>query len=245
MPPRPWVIKIGGSVLRSPESLAAVVPAIIERRRSGRPLLVVLSAAAGVTDRLADQALRGDPPLRGHALAEFLAQGEERSVQALSGALRAGGIEHLAVAAADLGLIATGNPLDADPERLAPERWLPIWETVGLALVPGFVGRDEAGLPTLLGRGGSDATAIFLAHALGGEAHLIKDEPGLFPLDPKSVSDHPAPIPRLSIPEALSLGTRAVQKKALEIAARHGISFFVTDLEGRRGTWVAADESAS
>ena len=46
-----------------------------------------------------------------------------------------------------------------------------------ILVVPGFVGRHEDGRLSLLGRGGSDLTALFLAARLGGKCRLLKDVP--------------------------------------------------------------------
>ena len=234
----PWVVKFGGSVLRDRAAVQEVAVAISKRRQTGRPLVVVLSAFAGVTVRLADQALRQRPPLRDHDLALALGEGERASVQALSETLDARSVPHTAWGGYDYGLITEGAVLDADPVRWSPGRWYPEFARTGLALLPGFVGADREGCPTLLGRGGSDLSALFLAHALSAEVHLVKDVPGLFAQDPKLGPHGSTPLATISIPEALSLGTRAVQPKALQLAARLGVSVWVTDLAGESGTWI-------
>jgi homoserine dehydrogenase len=56
---------------------------------------------------------------------------------------------------------------------------------VPVAIVPGFIARDQSGRRVLLGRGGSDLTALVVGAALdGSRIRLIKDVPGLFDRDP-------------------------------------------------------------
>ncbi len=53
-------------------------------------------------------------------------------------------------------------------------------------MLPGFVGRDASGRTSVLGRGGSDLTAVFLARELEGSCRLVKDVDGLYTADPAS-----------------------------------------------------------
>jgi homoserine dehydrogenase len=97
-----------------------------------------------------------------------------------------------------------------------------------VVVLPGFVGRCENGFTTLLGRGGSDFTAVFLAAELDARCVLVKDVDGLYASDP-SVSG----IRRLRFAEttyetALDIGKQLVQPKAVRFAASRGLRFVVT-----------------
>ena len=86
-----------------------------------------------------------------------------------------------------------------------------------------------------LGRGGSDFTAILLAHALKADTcELIKDVPGVFNTHPEW-----GPLGQffktLSFKQMLELsgqGVPVVQKEALVFAQQHHVPFRITDLSG-------------
>jgi aspartate kinase len=89
-------------------------------------------------------------------------------------------------------------------------------------VVPGFVGRDEKGEITTLGRGGSDYTATYIGAALGVDTVLWKDVEGLLTSDPKIVPGARM-IARLDYFDALELahyGVKAIAEKAILPAMR-------------------------
>ncbi|HEM46077.1 MAG TPA: hypothetical protein ENO23_03430, partial [Alphaproteobacteria bacterium] len=106
-----------------------------------------------------------------------------------------------------------------------------------ITVVPGFVGRCADGRPTLLGRGGSDFTALFLGHRLGAvEIRLVKDVDGVFDGDP---ARRPGATARRAATweEVERAGGGVVQPKALRWAAARRLGFRVAALGGT-GTWV-------
>lgn len=156
-----------------------------------------------------------------------IGMGERMSVVLARAHLDQEGIPARLLGAAEAGILTTDEPGDA---RLLPR-------AAGLAreafardrdvvyVVPGFVGQDEAGRYTTLGRGGSDTTATFLAAALGGTAVLWKDTQGLLTADPRVVPD-PQVIERIHYLDALELahyGLPAIAEKAIHPARRAGI----------------------
>ena len=95
-----------------------------------------------------------------------------------------------------------------------------------LVVVPGFVALGADGVPTTLGRGGSDATAVWLAATLGACAvELHKPVAGVRRADPEWVAQA-ARVPALSWDEAHELarrGARVLQARAASLAREHGI----------------------
>jgi aspartate kinase len=74
-----------------------------------------------------------------------------------------------------------------------------------LPVVTGFVGKDESGNITTLGRNGSDFSAALFGHALGAdEIQIWTDVDGIMTADPKLV-ESPQPIRTLSFGEASEL----------------------------------------
>jgi aspartokinase/homoserine dehydrogenase 1 len=74
-----------------------------------------------------------------------------------------------------------------------------------LYVLPGFIASDSSGIPTTLGRGGSDYSAAILAAALGAEVlEIWTDVNGMMSADPRIVPQAKT-IPRLSYQEAMEL----------------------------------------
>lgn len=80
----------------------------------------------------------------------------------------------------------------------------------------------------LLGRGGSDLTALFVAERLGAQdCRLVKDVDGLYSEDPAGAVAEPRRYRRASWEELLEVGGNLVQRKAVEFARRHRLSFTI------------------
>ncbi len=126
-------------------------------------------------------------------------------------------------------MLTRGPLLDAEPCFLSPRTILKSLERKPVVVLPGFVGRTLDGSVSLLGRGGSDLTALFLADRLGAATcRLLKDTDGLYERDPAL----PGPVPRryasLSWQDALGIGDEVIQPKAKHYAKRNRLSFEVT-----------------
>ncbi|WP_419935911.1 hypothetical protein [Candidatus Palauibacter sp.] len=150
---------------------------------------------------------------------------------------------------------------DADPVAVDAAQIRATLASHDAVVFPGFVGVDLTGVPSLLGRGGSDLTALFLGDALGAaEVRLVKDVDGIFPVDPRCrgpgphLSDGPGarpaegqtPCSQLTWAQARTIGGGVVQSKAIDFAERRKLDFRVTGLTGqgtrvgRPSRWAAA-----
>jgi homoserine dehydrogenase len=232
------VLKLGSSVLRSEADLPAVVRALAAERVSGRAVVGVVSAFAGATDRLLARARRLCADAPPGPLARLLATGETRAAATLALALEGAGVPAQLLEPGEAGLLARGAPLEAEPWALDPEPFRRAFARARVVVLPGFYARDAAGETVLLGRGGSDLTALFVAARLGAaECRLVKDTGGVYQADP-----HREPGARrfasLSWEAARRLGGRVVQDRALALAWREGRDFAVAALDGGSRTRV-------
>ena len=230
------VLKFGSSVLERPEDYRAVAAEVRAEVEKGRKAVAVVSAMGGTTDELlaAAKTVNQSPP---HALmVSLLATGEEASVALLSIALAARGVRAAEFVAAELPVRTRGPLEDAEPVGVETGKITGALESADAVVVPGFLGMDETGVPSLLGRGGSDLTALFLGHVLGAEVRLVKDFDGIYPQDPRLVPDA-TPFRFLSWDGVNRIGGDVVQVKAVDFAERHRLGFRVTSLGGE-GTWV-------
>jgi len=112
-----------------------------------------------------------------------------------------------------------------------------------LPVVTGFIGGTAHGATTLLGRGGSDYTAVVLGWALEAErVEIWSDVPGVMTADPRRDASART-LPRLSYGQAAELARRAARvlhPRALEPLEQLGIPVFVgRTLEPHGpGTWI-------
>jgi homoserine dehydrogenase len=233
------VLKFGGSVLGSAADLPRVVSEIYRWRREGYAVVAVVSAFHGTTDRLFAEARAAADDADPHALAEHVARGEHESATLLALALDRSGVAAAVSTPAALRFVAQGPALEATPkslERAALERVL----ARGLvAVVPGYAAIDELGRMVLLGRGGSDLSALFLARELGARCRLLKDTEGVFERDP-ALDPRARPFAALSFARALAIGGRVLQPQALRCARAGGLAFEVAGIGSSRATKIGA-----
>ncbi|HLO39624.1 MAG TPA: aspartate-semialdehyde dehydrogenase [Phycisphaerales bacterium] len=222
------ILKFGGSVLRSEEDLRRGVHEAYRWVRAGSKVVVVVSAFEGTTDKLLTQARSYTDATDDQACALLLATGEFTTASLLSLAFVRAGIPARVLGPQAIQLKTRGRGTDADPasiDRRIIDRTL---AQVPVVIIPGFVGVDDDSQFTLLGRGGSDLTALFLAAELGASrCRLIKDVDGLYDRDPALPGPPARRFRTVSWETALTLDGGVIQHKAVLLARARGLSFEV------------------
>jgi homoserine dehydrogenase len=250
------VLKFGSSLLAGLDGYGRALEEVLREIEAGRRVVAVVSARRGVTDALERDARALSAWPDSHLRALLLRTGEEASAALLGLALGRFGVRTRVLTADELGLRTLGAPDDGEPADVDVDALRGAVERHEAVVVPGFVGRDASGRPALLGRGGSDYTALFVASRLGAsEVRLVKDVDGVFPSDPRRMlADHgpdaptgtrptaepgrpPPALERVSWSEVERIGNGVVQPKALRFAERIGLPFRVAGVGGR-GTLV-------
>ena len=238
------VLKFGSSVLLDEDAYQA---ACLEIRRwvgKGFRVVAVVSALHGKTDALLAKANSLGPCPDPAAVAAYLAVGEGQSVAWLGLCLDRAGISATVLDAAAIGLNTEGTPLNAVAVSLDRETIIQALERRPVLVVPGFVGRDRFGQVNLLGRGGSDLTALFLAARLeADQCRLLKDVNGLYDRDPALHGMRARRFLRVSFDDVLALDEGIVQHKAVRFAREWNLSFRVTCPGGEDGTLVCGQPS--
>ncbi len=242
------VLKFGGSVLACEKSLRIAVHDIYRWRRDGYRVLAVVSALAGRTDALLTQCDRvsdrapSAPDTRAHALARaaHIATGEIEAASLLALHLDRAGVPASTLLPHACDLIARGDPLEATPTSLNTAPINNLLESHAAVVVPGFIATDESAQTVTLGRGGSDLTALFLAHQLGASlCRLIKDADGLYTADPARPGPCPPRYEQASYADALATDGSIVQHRAVRFAQSVNLSFELGRVNGTRPTRIA------
>ncbi|MHB8633393.1 MAG: amino acid kinase family protein [Thermoplasmatota archaeon] len=233
----PTIIKAGGSVLVDRDGYLLVSARARTESQSG-PVWLVVSAAHGVTDVLAgEQAPREAATLRER----------HRRLQADPEAALDAGL--------DLELVHALSPTATRHDRLAwgerasarilaghlgwpvVELGARLPEPLGNAIVPGFYFRRTDGELRTLPRGGSDITAVLLAHRLRSpQVRFWKAGGGI--RDGKGGVR--AAMPARELLEAIGSTIRPLHPATLRLAMRHGISFALEDPTGEAPATVVA-----
>jgi len=240
-----FVLKFGSSILQSPDDLARVAGEIYRQRRAGRRIIAVVSALAGETDALLRQAaaVTGLAGCRG--VPDLVSLGEERTAALLRLACDRIGLRAEICRPEELGLRTRGDGLAAQPARLEPAALLAKLLITGVVIVPGFVGLDEAGERTLLGRGGSDFSAIFIGGELNADCvRLYKDVNGVFEQDPAQ-HQNARRFAEVSWEEAQRIARPLIQPQALDYAARKSLPIEVEALGSANPTRVGPVSGAA
>lgn len=242
------VLKFGGSVLRDEDRLRIAVHEIYRWRREGWAVVAVVSALAGATDDLLQKAGQLGLGSDLFATANLLATGETTSAALLGSHLDRAGVPACVLSPASLALEAEGSPLDADPCSLNDAGLRRAFARGEVAVVPGFVALDNEKRTVVLGRGGSDLTALFLASRLRAKrCRLVKDVDGLYERDPALASLERSAPPRrfaqATFADALGLDGSICQHKALRFARAEGLSFELGRWNGTNPTLVGADRT--
>ena len=122
----------------------------------------------------------------------------------------------------------------------------PLIDRGELVITQGFIGRDEQGQTTTLGRGGSDYSAALLAEVLDAEDVLIwTDVAGIYTTDPRIVPNAQR-IDTMSFSEAAEMatfGAKVLHPATLLPAVRSNIPVYVGSSKAPQdgGTWVTRD----
>lgn len=138
-----------------------------------------------------------------------------------------------------------GEPQPEEIAKLAQEQ-LASELTEHVIVTQGFVGADEHGQTTTLGRGGSDYTAALLAEALNAQiCEIWTDVIGVYTTDPR-ITDTARPLPELSFEEAAEMatfGAKVLHPATMEPALRKNIRVFVGSSKApeQGGTWIVKD----
>lgn len=236
------VQKYGGSSVADTESIKRVARRIIDTKRKGHDVAVVVSAMGDTTDDLIDQALDIDSNPPDREMDMLMTAGERISMSLLAMAIHAAGAHAQSFTGQQAGFLTDARYGAAHIRAVKPQRVKDALAQGDVAIVAGFQGINAMGDPTTLGRGGSDTSAVALAVALGADiCEIYTDVDGIFTADPRIV---PAAkrIPNISYEEILEMsacGSKVLALRCVEYAEHFSMPLHVrSSFSHRPGTLV-------
>jgi len=237
------VQKYGGSSVADAEGLKRVAKRIVETRKAGHEVVVVVSAMGDTTDELLDLAEQVVPLPTGRELDMLLSAGERISMALLAMAIKGLGVDARSYTGSQAGMITDAQHGSARIVDVTPGRVREALDEGAVAIVAGFQGFNRGtGDITTLGRGGSDTTAVALAAALKADVcEIYTDVDGVYTADPRQVPTA-RKIDRITSEEMLELaaaGAKVLYIRAVEYARRHGVVLHVrSSFNNNEGTLV-------
>lgn len=240
------VQKYGGSSVADAEGIKRVAKRIVEAKKNGHQVVVVVSAMGDTTDELIDLAEQVSPMPAGREFDMLLTAGERISMALLAMAIKNLGHEAQSFTGSQAGVITDSVHNKARIIDVTPGRIRTALDEGNIAIVAGFQGvsQDKKDITTL-GRGGSDTTAVALAAALDAEVcEIYTDVDGVFTADPRVVKKAKK-IDWISFEDMLELaasGSKVLLHRCVEYARRYNIPIHVrSSFSGLQGTWVSSE----
>ncbi|EGR0753220.1 lysine-sensitive aspartokinase 3 [Vibrio vulnificus] len=183
----------------------------------------------------------------------LVACGELMSTHILAQLMRERGVNAIRFDIRDI-LRTDDNFGRAEPDvakiaQLAQEKLLPLCSDY-VVVTQGFIGSDDEGNTTTLGRGGSDYSAALIAEGVKATGlEIWTDVPGIYTTDPR-IAAKAAPIPEISFAEASEManfGAKILHPSTLVPALRHDIPVFVGSSKEpeKGGTWIRHEAQSS
>jgi aspartate kinase len=237
------VQKYGGSSVADAEGIKRVAHRVVDTKKAGHDVVVIVSAMGDTTDDLLDLARAVSPTPAPRELDMLLTAGERISSALLAMATHDLGVRARSFTGSQAGVITTEQHGDARIIDITPSRISTALAEGDVAIIAGFQGVSQSTKDiTTLGRGASDTTAVALAAALGADVcEIYTDVDGVFTADPRIVSGARR-IERISTEEMLEMaasGAKVLHLRCVEYARRFGVRVHVrSSFSQREGTWV-------
>jgi aspartate kinase len=240
------VAKFGGSSVADASGILRVAKRIVDTKRAGNEVVVVVSAMGDTTDDLIDLAKQVSPNPPGRELDMLLTAGERISMAVLAMAINDLGFEARSYTGSQAGLITDSTHGKARIVDVTPGRIQEALRENAIPIVAGFQGASQDTKDiTTLGRGGSDLTAVALAAALYADVcEIYTDVDGIFSADPRVVPNA-RKVPRITYDEMMELaaaGAKVLHLRCVEYAKRFDLPIHVrSSFSDKEGTFVIAD----
>jgi len=240
------VQKYGGTSVGDVERIRNVARRILNTKKQGHELVVVVSAMAGETDKLIRLAQQITPVPDERELDVLVSTGEQVSIALLAMALKSMNCDSKSYLGFQIKIATDSVFGKARIASIDSEKMRQDLKDGRVVVVAGFQGVDDSGNITTLGRGGSDTSAVAVAAALEADVcEIYTDVDGVYTTDP-NVYAKARKLSRISYDEMLemaSLGAKVLQTRSVEFAKKYDVPIHVrSSFNDNPGTIVCKED---
>ena len=240
------VLKFGGTSLANVKKIVNVAKIIQQKYRDGSKIIVVVSAAAGVTDDLIKKSKEVSSNFEKAELDVLLASGEQISSALLAAAIVELGMKSRTWLSWQIPIVTEGNFSTARILHIETTKINEFIESGGIPIIPGFQGVSKDFRLTTLERGGSDSSAVAIAKFFNADyCEIFTDVEGIYTTDP-NINNKAKKIDKISYDEMLemsSLGAKVMQPNSIQTAMMHNIPIYVrSTFSKNQGTQILSEE---
>ena len=220
------VQKFGGTSVADTQRIKEAAKKVAFEHSQGHQVVVVVSAMAGVTNKLIEFKNCVNNSLDASEYDVVLSSGEQTSAALMALALQKMGVRARSWLGWQIPIWTdnvhgkariTGIETDLLENQLKENE---------IVVVAGFQGLTPDKRITTLGRGGSDLTAVALAGALRArQCDIFTDVEGIYTCDPRIVSSA-SKLDKITYEEMMemsSLGAKVLQTRAVELAMNYNV----------------------
>jgi len=241
------VMKFGGTSVADPEKIKNVARRLVAAREAGNRVVGVLSAMGHATDELVELAAKVSATPDPREMDMLLSVGERITCALAAMAIKDLGHEAISLTGSQAGIVTDRVHTKAKIVEVRARRIHEALDADKIVLVAGFQGVSGDSLDvTTLGRGGSDTTAVALAHGIGADAcEIYTDVEGIFTSDPRIVPGA-RKLHAVSYDEMLEMaasGAKVMALRSVEFARNHDVKLHVrSTFSDAGGTWIREED---
>ncbi len=241
------VQKYGGTSVADLDRIRNVAERVVRTYDNGHNVVVILSAMAGVTDKLIGLAAGVTAAPDKRELDVLLATGEQTTSALLAMMLRSMNYPARSLLGHQAEVVTDCDFGNARIIEIGAKRMKELLEKRTIVVVAGFQGTDLQGNITTLGRGGSDTSAVAIAAALKADTcEIYTDVDGIYTADP-NICHKARKLKEISYDEMLnmaSLGAKVLQIRSVGFAKKYNIPVHVrSSFSEEEGTMVVNENS--
>ncbi len=242
------IIKLGGNALSTPTKQKEALQ--LFNKDNLEKTIVVVSAIGRLgfpyaTDTLS-KLIEPEAVLE-QEKARLLACGEIVASVFFSNLLNQNNIKAISISPTKIGFLSDSKYLKSYVYELDNSAWSELLNSYDVLVMPGFLAVDREGDITLLGRGGSDLSAIFLAEVCKiDEVTLFKDVDGVFVTHGGNIKQEP--FEYLSYQEMIAMeniGFKIINLDAIKEAMETKVNIVVRNINGSNKKTIISDRESS
>ena len=241
------VQKFGGTSVGDLERIQNVANRVVETKKAGNNVVVVVSAMSGETNKLVGYAEHYSKNPSRTEMDMLLSSGERVTASLLAIALCEMGYDAVSMSGRKAGIVTDNIHTKARIEEIDPHAMNSAIKEGKIVVVAGFQGVSQDGNVTTLGRGGSDLSAVAIAGALRADlCEIYTDVSGIFTTDPR-IEPKAKKLDKISYDEMLelaSLGAKVLQNRSVELAKKLNVNLVTrTSFSNEEGTLITKEEN--